>query len=260
MGAQAGPVLRLGATEMGEGGDAPVIFLHGFGMTRQVWAREVQPQIARSRRTIAFDLPGHGASLSYPDALNAGRFAKAVMGELDRRSFGRVHLVGHSMGGATAALLATGASERVASLTLLAPGGLGPEINHRLIARFGAACGGAALFEALEMMFGWRSEVPEELVRALIAMRAVPGQAEALAMIAGRMTRNGLQGVIARETLGALAMPVTVVWGEQDCLLPVGHSKGLPPHFHIHVLPECGHMLVEEAPEAVVALLRRQFA
>lgn len=252
--------LRLGATEIGEGGDEPVVFLHGFGMTRHIWAEMIQPKIARTHRTIALDLPGHGASLSYPDALNAGRFAKAVMGELDRRHLGRVHLVGHSMGGATAALMATGRPERVASLTLLAPGGFGPEINHRLIARFGAARGWAGLFAPLEMMFGWRNDVPVDLVRKLASMRAVPGQAEALGMIAALMTRDGLQGVIPRETLADLAMPVTVVWGEQDCVLPVGHSKGLPSHFHIHVLPECGHMLVEEAPQTVVAILRDQLA
>jgi len=251
---------RLGASEKGDGGGAPVVFLHGFGMTREVWAHVVQPAIAQTHRTIAFDLPGHGASLAYPDALNAGKFAKAVAGELDRRCIGRVHLVGHSMGGATATLLATSVPERVASLMLLAPGGFGPEINHRLIRRFGAARSEEAILAALEMMFGWRHPVPEGLVRSLSVMRAAPGQAEALDLISSRMTRDGLQGVIPREALALLDIPVTVVWGGQDCVLPASQARGLPPHFSVQLLPEAGHMLVEEAPETVIALLRDQLA
>ncbi|MGC3085787.1 alpha/beta fold hydrolase, partial [Enterococcus faecium] len=72
----------------------------------------------------------------------------------------RVHLVGHSMGGATAALVAVFAAEKVASLTLQAPGGFGPDINGRLLRHYAAARTHDALQLALEGMFGWRNPVP----------------------------------------------------------------------------------------------------
>lgn len=251
---------HLGAVEMGAGGDAPVVFLHGFGMTSAIWGRDVQPAIARSHQTIAYDLPGHAASLGFPDAVSAGSFARAVAADLASRGIGRVHLVGHSMGGATATLMATAAPDRVASLTLIAPGGFGPEVNHRLIVRFGTAQTREALLAALEMMFGWRNEVPEGLVSLLVAMRAVPGQVEALGAIAGRMARSGHQGVIPPDAVAALGMPVKVIWGVEDCVLPARHAEGLPGHFAVHRFPDAGHMLVEEIPEAVTALIRQNLA
>lgn len=247
--------MRLGAVEMGEGGNAPVIFLHGFGITGAAWGG-VQRAIAETHHTLAFDLPGHGASLAYPDATSAGRFAKAVSAELDARGIGRAHLVGHSMGGATAALVALGAAERIASLTLIAPGGFGPEINLRLIARYGAAREREDLLASLEMMFGWRRAVPDALLSMLVGMRAKPGQTEALGVIAGRMTRDGHQGVIPGEGLAGLSMPVKVLWGTEDCVMPASHAKDLPGHFAVHLFTDAGHMLVDELAEPVAGLIR----
>lgn len=245
----------LGIVEMGSGGDAPVVLLHGFGAVGAAWDG-VQRAISASHRTLAFDLPGHGASLAFPDATNAGRFAKAVVADLDALGIGKVHLVGHSMGGATAALIALSAPERVASLTLVAPGGFGPEINIRLISRYGSASDRESLLANLEMMFGWRRQVPDALLTLLADMRAVPGQTEALMTIAGRMTRDGRQGVIPRDGLAALGMPVKVLWGTEDCVMPVSHTNGLPGHFGVHLFSDAGHMLCDEIPEAVTGLIR----
>ena len=56
------------------------------------------------------------------------------------------------MGGAVAALIAMRAGDAVRSLTLLAPGGMGPEINHRVLARFAKAISRDEISVAMEPM------------------------------------------------------------------------------------------------------------
>src|SRR5690606_18296524 len=136
--------------------------------------------LAEHRATIAYDLPGHGGSLNYPGAGSAKTAANAVLDDLRSRGIERAHLVGHSMGGAVASLVALFDAKRVASLTLLAPGGFGPDINRRLLTRYAAAETREQLTACLEAMTGWYSPVPEETVEHLLTARAVPGQREML--------------------------------------------------------------------------------
>lgn len=245
---------QLHAIEMGEGRGTPVVFLHGFGGTAASW-HAVQRAISAEHATMAFDLPGHGASLDYPDAVTARHFAQSVVADLNSRDIPGAHLVGHSMGGATAALVAALAPEKVASLTLLAPGGFGPEINGRLLRRYAAAGTHDALATALEGMFGWRNPVPEEMIRRDLDLRRKEGQPERLDAILARMMKDGLQGTIPRDFLQAFTMPVTVAWGRLDNVLPVYQSDGLPSHFAVHRFDGAGHMLVEEIPDEVIRLI-----
>ena len=78
-----------------------------------------------------------------------------------------------------------------------------------------------------------------------------------MTLIAARMLRDGQQGVIPRERLDALSMPVAVLWGREDRMVPVSQSEGLPEHFTIRVLDEAGHMLPDEEPAAVVDFIEK---
>ncbi|MBA8880586.1 alpha/beta fold hydrolase [Phyllobacterium myrsinacearum] len=245
---------QLHAIEMGEGAGTSVVFLHGFGGTAASW-HIVQKAVSETHSTIAFDLPGHGTSLDYPDAVTARHFAEAVIDEFNRRNIRKAHLVGHSMGGATAALVAVFAPEKVASLTLLAPGGFGPDINGRLLRHYAAARTYDALETALEGMFGWRSPVDEEVISRDVALRQKAGQIERLNAIGARMMKDGMQGTIPREYLEAFVMPVTVAWGRLDNVLPLYQSEGLPQHFSVHRFDGVGHMLIEEIPDQVIRLV-----
>ncbi len=247
--------MKLAAIEMGHGAGIPVVLLHGFGGVAAVWGR-VQAALAEKHPTIAFDLPGHGGSLRYPDALTARTFANAVLTEMDRRQIGKAHIIGHSMGGATAALMAIAAPERVASLTLLAPGGFGPQINASLIERYALAVEPAELGACLAAMIksGLTSDHPVSL---LSTMRQREGQSEALVLIAARMLREGQQGTIPRERLKELSMPVAVLWGRYDNMVPVSQAVGLPEHFRVTILDGVGHMLADEQPSTVIDFIER---
>src|SRR6516165_2784391 len=114
---------RLRYLELGEGGGVPVLLLHGFGADLNTWMF-TQPPLAATRRTVALDLPGHGGSAKEVGAGDPEGLTDAVDGALEALGIGRAHLVGHSMGGAIAALVALRQPERVASLTLIASVGL----------------------------------------------------------------------------------------------------------------------------------------
>lgn len=247
----------LHVRSVGSGPD--LVLVHGFGGSHAVWGA-IQDRLAGSARVHAVDLPGHADSLDYPGAGPAKVAASAILETMDALGVGPFHLAGHSLGGAVATLVALTAPDRVLSLALFAPGGCGPEINIRLLKRFAAARDPAALEAALENMVGFRHPVSTAAVELLRTQRDRPGQTEMLVGLAGKMTRDGRQGTIPRDQIAGLAMPVRVMWGMQDNVLPAHTADGLPENCRVERLAETGHMLIEEAPDAVEALLAAQIA
>lgn len=247
--------MQLHADEAGSGTET-LVFLHGFGGDRLAW-RAVQDHFSRTCRTLAYDLPGHGLSAEWPEAGPPKVAVRAVLDDLGRRGIGRAHLVGHSMGGAVAVLIALAEPERAASLCLLAPGGFGPEINMRLLYRFAAARTAGEFRAALEGLYGWTSPISEEMIGLCVASRPDDSVSERLTRMAGMLARDGKQGVIPRDRMAELAMPVSVMWGELDNVLPFRHTRDLPPNFALYRLAGKGHMLIDEAPEAVISIIGR---
>lgn len=233
-----------------------LVLLHGFGGCGEIWSHVLE-KLDDGFKTIAYDLPGHGLSLDHPKAGSAKAAAKAVLSDLAARGIERAHFVGHSMGGAVATLAALEDPARVASLTLLAPGGYGTEINAPLIRRFAAATSADDIRRCLQEMSSPDSTVQDASVRCLVEMRSRPGQTEKLVEIAEAITAGDRQGAIARDTIATLAMPVMVMWGTDDSVLPYSQAEGLPARFLIHHVLEVGHMLPEEVPEVVAEALRR---
>lgn len=239
----------------GAGEGAPVVLLHGFGGSHDVWG-PIQERLAAETATLAYDLPGHGGSFSYEGAGPAKVAATAILADLEARGISAAHLVGHSMGGAIAALMAIFQPQRAASLTLLAPGGFGPQINQRLLKRYAAAADETALLLCLEAMFGWFSPVPQGLAAKLLASRAAPGYRDKLREMAEGLARDGRQGMLPAEKLQALTMPVSVVWGGLDNVLPARQAESLPAHYSVRLFPDLGHMLPEEAPDEMLDIIR----
>jgi len=246
---------RLHAREKG-GGAKTIVLLHGFGGGVDDWY-DIQPDLARDGLVLAYDLPGHGRSLPHPAAGNAGAMGKAILADLDRRGIERFHLAGFSMGGAVAALMALRAPERVSSLTLLAPGGFGPEINGPLLQRFATPADADALRAAMDDMAAPGYAFETKYVAALAALRRIDGQPALLDRIREMIAKDSRQGEIPRATLATLAMPVTVVWGTADPVLPYSQSAGLPERFDLISLPGVGHMLPVEARKVVISAIRQ---
>ena len=236
-------------------GSETLVLLHGFGGSHATWAG-IASQLSNEAKILAYDLPGHGKSRDADVSSSPKKMAAAIQSDLRERGVGRLHLVGHSMGGAVATLVALSAPEDIASLTLLAPGGYGAEIDAPLLRRFAKATKSDDIRACLAAMSGPGHVVTDKAVADALDMRASPGQMEKLAEIVAAITRGGRQGVIPAEAVSALSMPVAVVWGVLDSVLPVSQSEQLPSHFELHLAPVAGHMLIDETPGLIVELLR----
>jgi pyruvate dehydrogenase E2 component (dihydrolipoamide acetyltransferase) len=236
-----------------------LVLVHGFGASHAAWD-PVTVGLTGAARTTAYDLPGHGSSLDAPGAGQAKAAARAILEDMATNGIDRFHVAGHSMGGAVAALMALVAPERVASLTLLAPGGFGEAINGKLLRRYAAAAGEAELAASLAAMSGPDAKVLPAHLLPHLAMRARAGQLEKLAEIVDMIARDDRQGVIPRDSLARLPMPVSVLWGTEDTVLPFAQASDLPPHFQLQVLSGAGHMLIEERPDTVLETIRSRLA
>ena len=116
-------------------GPQNVILIHGFGGDLDNWLFNIDA-LAEGATVYALDLPGHGqSSKTLADPTPAG-LAKTLLAFADALGIDRAHLVGHSLGGAIAIEAARQGGGKVSSVSLIAPAGLGPEINNDYIGGF----------------------------------------------------------------------------------------------------------------------------
>lgn len=246
---------RIRVLGIGEG-EPPLVFVHGFGGDLENWMFN-QAELAAGRRTVALDLPGHGGSSKDPGAGTVSALAEAVAATLDALAIAKAHLVGHSLGGAVALALALQRPERVASATLVAPAGLGPEIAMDYIEGFLATSRARKLRPILEMLVHDPKLVTAEMVENVLRAKRMDGAQAALETIARACFADGRQVWQARERLADLSVPVQVIWGEEDRILPVSHAEGLPAAIPVLRLAATGHLAhMERAAEVNAAIAR----
>ena len=247
---------RLNYSQMGKDDRPPVVCLHGFAGDLSSWTR-LQVGLSSSRRSLAFDLPGHGGSLDYPKTCNAVVAAKAVLADLEALGVSEYHLVGHSMGGAAAAIMALKEPDRVRSLTLLAPGGFGSEINQSLLRYFAKATDPEQIHMLLCQFFGSSFNVPFAMATLAAEQRQKPGVSEALQATAEAILSGKEQKVLPLEEIGALPVPVKVIWGREDRVLPLEQVRHVPALVAQHLFDKVGHMPHLEVGRQVLALVRQ---
>lgn len=245
VGGRAINVLALGAGDV-----TPALLLHGLGGAIDGW-RFNQPALGDDRTVWALDLPGHGDSDTDVGDGSVMTLADVVVGVLNALEIERVHLAGHSLGGAvTLAVLAT-APRRVASLTLIASCGLGTEINTGALEAILAAGRRRAMKDALSRLFADPGTVRREMVEDMLAQQRMDGVSEARQAIMRACFADGRQHAVLRDVLFGAGIPVQVIWGQADGIVPPAHSDGLPPAVAVHRLEGTGHMPHVEQAGAV---------
>jgi pyruvate dehydrogenase E2 component (dihydrolipoamide acetyltransferase) len=247
---------RLRYLELGSGDEVPVLLLHGFGADLNSWMF-TQPALSDGRRTIALDLPGHGGSTKDIGSGDADAFVDMVDGALAELGIDRVHLVGHSMGGAIAALVAARRPERIVSLTLIAPSGLGPEINAAFIDGFVRMARRRDAVEVLNLLVHDPALVSRTMVEDVLRYKRIDGVKTALETIARAWFAGGRQTRDIRAEITALAAPVQIIWGHDDKIIPVTHAEALASRLPVHILDAAGHLPHMEKAGEVNRLIRR---
>ena len=248
---------RLRYLALGEGEGTPIVFIHGFGGDLNNWQFN-QETLAAARPTYALDLPGHGGSTKdLGAAADVGALAGVVLDFMDAKAIRKAHLVGHSLGGAIALDLALNHSDRVASVTVICSAGLGPEIDMVYIDGFMAAKRRKQLQPVLEMLVADPEMVSHEMIEDVLKFKRLDGVETALNQIIEGTFAGGRQALQLSGRLGELAMPVQVIWGRQDRIIPVRHSDGLSSRVQVHVFDDAGHMVHMEKAAEVNQLIER---
>lgn len=223
----------------------PVVFIHGAGGTHQHWLYQVR-DLAHSP-TYAVDLPGHGRSEG-PGRDSIQAYASWLVAFLDAAGLERAVLVGHSMGGAIAQMMALRYPDRIAGLGLVATGArlrVAPAILDGVLKNTAAAV-------RLICDFAFGPEASPELVRqGRRQMGAVPAE-----VLHGDFVACDTFDVM--EQLGAISVPTFVLCGTQDQLTPSKYSirlRDLIAGADLHLVDGAGHMVMVEQPLAVTRVL-----
>jgi pimeloyl-ACP methyl ester carboxylesterase len=246
------------------GAGPAVVLVHGFGSSLYTW-KDVIPALAARHDVIALDLPGFGESERPPDLAFAD-LPRAVVGLMNVLGIERAALVGNSMGGAAAALVAATEAGRVSHLVLIDAAGfnLAPRARPgmvRLASSWAAPVlqllPGKRLFveAALRQVFHDDSLVTRERVAEYLAPAQRAGSFVALRSL-GRSL--GASTAEFEDALAAVRAPTLVVWGDDDRWIPSPDADRFVaaiPGARKVLIPACGHVPQEEKPAEVAQLI-----
>jgi len=242
--------------KMGDGDGPAVVLVHGFGGDLWTWMFN-QEAVAEARTTYAIDLPGHGGSTKEMDGgADVPSLSAAVAGFLDAVGVDKAHLVGHSLGGAVGLNLALSEPGRVASVTLVCPAGLGPDINMDYIEGFIREKRGKKLKPVLEMLVADPGIVTRDMVEDVLKYKRMDGVDAALTALSSANFPDGRQGLDLSGKLGDVAVPVQVIWGKQDQVVPARHAEAVPSSVKVTIFDDAGHLAHMEKSAETNALIK----
>jgi pyruvate dehydrogenase E2 component (dihydrolipoamide acetyltransferase) len=251
--------LSVRTLSLGEGAGTPVLLVHGFGSDLMSWLFTQEP-LAQGRVVHAFDLPGHGGTTKAIDAGGVSDLAAATLAVMDSLGLEKVHLVGHSLGGAISAHLALTQPHRVASASLIAPAGLGPEINMVFIEGFIAESRARKLKAVLQDLVVDPSLISADMVEDVLKYKRLDGSEAALRLIADANFGGGVQKTILKNELAGAEMPIAVIVGDEDRIIPPNHAEGLAASVRVTRLAGAGHIPHMEKSAGVNEAIRANIA
>ncbi|KAA5607477.1 acetoin dehydrogenase dihydrolipoyllysine-residue acetyltransferase subunit [Roseospira marina] len=235
---------------------APVVLLHGFGADAMMW-HAIEQTLAARHPVVRLDLPCHGRS---PRIRIQGfrDLVRHISDALRSAVPGPVHLVGHSLGGAIGLALAEACPERVRSLTLIAPAGLGPDIDGTVLDGLCHASRVESLAPWLRRMVVEPSLITDAYVRAAMASRADPALRAAQTALADALFPDGTQSFTVVRALRSVVAPTRILWGRADDVIPWHHGLAASGDAALHLIPAVGHLPPLEAPDLVTRLIEAQ--
>jgi pyruvate dehydrogenase E2 component (dihydrolipoamide acetyltransferase) len=238
----------LAYVTLGTEGDV-VVLVHGYGGDKNSWLFVLEA-LARTNVVHALDLPGHGESTKDVGDGSLGTLADAVLGFLAARGIERAHLVGHSLGGAVVTAAAAKAPHKVTALTLVAPAGFGTAVNAGYLRGFAAATSRRELKPHLGALFASPEPVTRKLTDDLLKYKRLDGVDKVLTTLLDTLLDGDEQRIDAAPLLSQVDVPVRVVWGRADAVLPPENTS-----LDVRYVENAGHLVHLEAPGAVVAAI-----
>jgi pimeloyl-ACP methyl ester carboxylesterase len=255
-----------------EAGSGPaLVLLHGIGGSGRTWKRVITA-LALRHHVIAPDLMGHGASERLRGDYSLGAHASTVRDLMVKLNVDRATICGHSLGGGIAMVFAYQFPERCERMVLVSSGGLGDEVSILLrlmslpgsdyvipLGTFSALTQVASRAGALLGRLGMRlSPAADEIWQAYSSLGSADARRAFLSTVREVIDFQG-QRVSANDRLYlASQIPVLIVWGTRDSIIPVAHGHAAHrqiPGSRLEVFPGVGHFPHSEEPERFVAIV-----
>lgn len=230
-------------------GELALVFLHYYGGSSRTWDT-VAGALSERYRTVAIDHRGWGESAKPESGYELATLAADAQAVISALNLQRYILVGHSMGGKVAQLVASHQPTGLAGMILVAPSPpspmrLSPQERTLLTSAYSSRESVGYVIDnvltAKELNAAQREQVIEDSLKGSPqAKKAWPD-----VMMAEDITAD----------VAAIKVPAMVILGEQDKVerRPVLEAELLPriPQATLHIIPDAGHLLPLEAPQAL---------
>lgn len=237
------------------GGDGPdIVLIHGFAADRLSWLA-TSPALMAVSRVHVLDLPGHGESAPDVGDGHVLTLAERLAERLASKGVGRANLVGHSLGGGIALVMAARSPESVASLSLIAPAGLGAGVDAAFAADLPSVGDVDAAMVLLRRLVVRGGLINRMTAQRLVDHLAKEGVRDALSRIATALPDGEAEIRKTATAVAARGLPRLVIWGEADTINPLDAARLAEFGGELHVVPGTAHLPHIENPAAVNALL-----
>jgi pimeloyl-ACP methyl ester carboxylesterase len=260
---------RRAFVKVGEG--PALLLLHGLGCDHSTWDPVVW-ELAKRFTVIAPDLLGHGLSAKPRADYSLGGYANGVRDLLTVLGIDKVTVVGHSFGGGVAMQFAYQFPERTERIMLVASGGLGPEVSPAIRAittpGFHQAMGlltlpgvrhvGTAALRGLSALPLKATHDLDEVAGIYDSIKDPPARAAIRHVVRAVVDWRGQIVTMADRAYLTQAMPMCVVWGRDDHVIPVrhaGNAAALAPAARVEVIADSGHFPHKDHPQRFVRIL-----
>src|SRR4051794_20826334 len=254
---------RRAFVRMGRG--PALLLLHGLGCDHTTWLPVIMA-LARRYTVIAPDLLGHGLSDKPRADYSVGGYANGMRDLLTVLGIDKVTVVGHSFGGGVAMQFAYQFPERTERLVVVASGGLGSEVTPAIRAittpGFHQAMGlltlpgvrhvGKAGLVALSRTRIKAARDLDEVAEIYDSFRDPAFRTAIRHVVSAVVDWRGQIVTMADRAYLTEAMPMAVIWGRDDRVIPVRHASNaaaLAPHARIEVIPQAGHFPHKDHPQ-----------
>ena len=237
-------------------GNGPtLVLLHGFTADSQSWTA-LEKVIGPGPTLIRIDLPCHGKS----PLRRIGSFAALSRMMVDAfddatRDIGPVHLIGHSLGGALAIAIADIRPRRVSHLSLIAPAGLGPDIDAATLNGIIRATRAESLAPWLRRLTATPGFVTDSYAEAAMRMRSDAAMRAAQSDMAQALFADGTQTFDLNPALHRLTVPTRIIWGRKDRIIPWRHALSHRTDAAIHLMDNAGHIPHAECPDRLARVI-----